>query len=282
MNQQEYFKNVQNHTAKKVQIVNNFGPPMALIKVPMNVIDGLVKTTDRILGTKYDSHGDRLVGQIKHEAALTVDDLDESGAAYFFYGCALFYIQNVLRQSLTHSSNNEELQRDYDINVMYNTAWTVSQYENEYNPVHFHTGSEISSVCYLKIPEYKKRWGNDRKDKTNSCDGAIEFIHHASQVNSLETGTKRYTPEVGDLFLFPASLLHTVYPFLGDGERRSLAFNMSYQVRNKKTGLVSNGYPDRVVMNPDIGMASTEIPKEYFKENWRENATPSSKMKEME
>ena len=33
------------------------------------------------------------------------------------------------------------------------------------------------------------------------------------------------SPEVGDMFMFPSYLLHTVYPFLGDGERRSVSFN---------------------------------------------------------
>jgi len=33
-------------------------------------------------------------------------------------------------------------------------------------------------------------------------------------------------PEVGDFYLFPAYLLHTVYPFSGsDDERRSVSFN---------------------------------------------------------
>ena len=33
-------------------------------------------------------------------------------------------------------------------------------------------------------------------------------------------------PEVGDFYLFPAYLLHTVYPFTeSDEERRSVSFN---------------------------------------------------------
>ena len=36
-------------------------------------------------------------------------------------------------------------------------------------------------------------------------------------------------PKVGDLYIFPASLFHTVYPFYGEGERRSFSANMSLQ-----------------------------------------------------
>ena len=33
-------------------------------------------------------------------------------------------------------------------------------------------------------------------------------------------------PQVGNLFLFPSSLNHQVYPFRGKGERRSVSFNV--------------------------------------------------------
>ena len=32
------------------------------------------------------------------------------------------------------------------------------------------------------------------------------------------------------MVMFPSYLLHTVYPFIGDGERRCIAFNASYRV----------------------------------------------------
>jgi hypothetical protein len=37
-------------------------------------------------------------------------------------------------------------------------------------------------------------------------------------------------PKVGQLLMFPSTLLHTVYPFQGSGERRSLAFNLNYKL----------------------------------------------------
>ena len=40
---------------------------------------------------------------------------------------------------------------------MINSAWIVSQYENEYNPAHNHTGCDISAVIYLKVPDVKGR-----------------------------------------------------------------------------------------------------------------------------
>jgi len=44
-----------------------------------------------------------------------------------------------------------------------------------------------------------------------------------------ELGTWAHQPEVGDIFMWPADLLHTVYPFLGDGIRRSCSFNAIHE-----------------------------------------------------
>ena len=33
-------------------------------------------------------------------------------------------------------------------------CWGVSQYSDEYNPAHYHGNCQISSVLYLKIPEF--------------------------------------------------------------------------------------------------------------------------------
>ena len=33
-------------------------------------------------------------------------------------------------------------------------------------------------------------------------------------------------PKAGDFFLFPSDMLHTVYPFRCDGERRSFSMNI--------------------------------------------------------
>ena len=64
-------------------------------------------------------------------------------------------------------------------------------------------------------------------------------------------------PRVGDFFLFPSSLIHTVYPFLGQGERRSIAFNMGYQLRHKESGRVRLGRSDGVYQNSETGLAES-------------------------
>ena len=49
------------------------------------------------------------------------------------------------------------------------------------------------------------------------------------------------TPVPGVLVMFPSYLIHTVYPFIGEGERRCLPFNAVYRILDKnKTFLAGN------------------------------------------
>ena len=106
------------------------------------------------------------------------------------------------------------------------SCWFNDQKENEYNPLHIHWGESyggISSVLFLKIPDSI----NEAKNKNNKeepKDGRLEFVYGNTLYCS--HNTKLVHPQVGKLYLFPYYLNHTVYPFKGEGVRRSLSFNV--------------------------------------------------------
>ena len=56
----------------------------------------------------------------------------------------------------------------------------------------------------------------------------------ASQRNQdiFEKGLVQITPVPGLMLMFPSYLVHTVYPFIGEGERRCIAFNAFYRIVN--------------------------------------------------
>ena len=93
----------------------------------------------------------------------------------------------------------------------------VRQFAHDYNPIHFHDG-DISGVGYLKIPKNFNK--GKKKYKTN---GSIDFINGSRMF--LNQSIFNHQPKVGDLLFFPNYLMHTAYPFLVDGERRSFSFN---------------------------------------------------------
>ena len=115
----------------------------------------------------------------------------------------------------------------------------VSQYQNEYNPLHNHTGCELSGVIYLKTPSVKGRRNLDSKKGKAEGDGDINFVYNAaSQRNQdvFEKGLVQITPTPGLMLMFPSYLLHTVYPFIGEGERRCIAFNGTYRITEPLDG----------------------------------------------
>ena len=109
--------------------------------------------------------------------------------------------------------------------INFRQAWIVRQFENEYNPLHFHTGN-ISGVCYTMLP---KDFGKSPQDKGTNFNGQIQLAHGANIFNC--KALELIKPEVGKFILFPNYMLHTVYPFYGPGERRSFSFNADIAIK---------------------------------------------------
>ena len=114
--------------------------------------------------------------------------------------------------------------------------WVNSQKDNEYFTLHNHNNCALSSVMYLKIPEYLPSRRTYWKDPNYNDDGAIVFSSNSSNTK----WSKPYLqiqPQLGDFFLFPAEQLHQVYPFRtpdGKGERRSVSFNALFSSKSEQ------------------------------------------------
>ena len=104
-------------------------------------------------------------------------------------------------------------------------AWINDMYAGEYNPAHFHASKNslvgLSSVLFLKVPD---TYGKEVVNHHEPANGHLEFIGGAQ--HPLSMSQHRVSPQVGDFFIFPYTLVHTVYPFTGtDQVRRTLSYN---------------------------------------------------------
>ena len=100
-------------------------------------------------------------------------------------------------------------------------SWVVKQYKHDYNPIHYHSG-QISGVGYLKVP--KNMGETVQKNKKVNHNGKLILIDGSKKF--LSNPTYIITPRVGDFYLFPSYMMHTVYPFSETSEeRRSVSFN---------------------------------------------------------
>tara|TARA_R110000851_G_scaffold329408_1_gene501236 strand:+ start:43 stop:819 length:777 start_codon:yes stop_codon:yes gene_type:complete len=212
--------------------------PWAQLVVSTKVPDELFKTTLELTDKIYedvnrDSAGASLAGQIDNEYFISQEKLLESGLMDYFIEMTIKYWGTVLTngnlwQYLDKKFENGPHGFNYACRVV--SAWTVHQYENEYNPIHNHANCKISAVMHLKFPEKaeparKGHTTSDTDDKSG-LDGNLVFTGMGAAdewctapVLNVNAAT------VGMLHLFPSTLGHAVYPFRGKGERRSLSFN---------------------------------------------------------
>jgi hypothetical protein len=124
--------------------------------------------------------------------------------------------------------------------VIPNDMWTIHSYEGDYNPMHDHGANSsvgLSSIVYLMVPpviaakpDVESGSTPDLMHSSGACDGFTQFIwgtHGVTDQGLLRLPTQQFIkPEVGKLMVFPNWLLHSVQPFFGEGERRTLSCNM--------------------------------------------------------
>ena len=189
------------------QIIRAFSPAIGKYKIAEDLIKVINDHIDVILKdqNKIDElyHGKNLAGEIKYEIKLTKEFIDLN-----LYSSIRDIVYNFVKSTL-----NREL-KSFEVK----SSWAVCQFESDYNPIHWHDG-HLSGVMYTKIP---KNFGTSYK-KINK-NGNIAFIHGSTQLTA--ASVYDVTPEIGDLFIFPSNLMHTVYPFFSNEERRSVSFNV--------------------------------------------------------
>ena len=195
----------------EIEIIKPFGPSIVKLKMPDEIIKELNIYTDEIVKDTSKSselsHGNQLVGNVHQEILLHTDFMKKIKWAEFLANAC---------QRWVAKERGKQLKKFEIIK-----SWIVRQFKNEYNPVHYHSG-HISGVGYLKVP--KNLGSTTQKDKKYNENGKLELIDGSKKLfcNPIYT----VAPEVGNFYLFPNYLMHTVYPFTDtDEERRSVSFN---------------------------------------------------------
>ena len=199
--------------------------------LPQPILEKMIKITDKIVDNAENekSHGQHLAGQIKDELWVDHEILEREEVMGFFLDVSRNFVIQQMCQC--HPFAKQKILNDEWYTQML-SMWIISQKDNEYNPCHVHTECALSTVMYLKIPEYLPSRKSHRKD-----DGAINFTGPGAKVPFWGNPIMTYEPQVGDFFIFPASQQHFVYPFRtpdGKGERRSVSFNVAFSNKTEQ------------------------------------------------
>ena len=203
---------------KNFEVLKPFGPSIVKIKMPNNMIKEINEYVDKVIQDKKKvnelNEGDKLIGKVQQEFLMEINFMKQIKWAEFLASNVSIWAKEEL---------NKEIR-----NFQLIKSWVVRQFKNDYNPVHWHTG-DISGVGYLKVPSNLGNTSQPEK-KTNE-NGKLQLIFGSPNLFSKSTFIVK--PEIGDFYLFPNYLMHTVYPFTGtDEERRSVSFNAQVQFSN--------------------------------------------------
>ena len=188
------------------------GPAVLRVKIPDKIIKKLNEYIDNTIKNKSKAeklnYGEKLVGDVTQEFLLEIEFVKSSGWLDFLGNCSKIY---------TELNEGKKITK---FNLL--KTWVVRQFKNEYNPTHWH-GGHISGAGFLKVPKILGDSVQKKKD-INYRGGNLQLIHGSRMFTC--PSTYNIIPEVGDFYLFPNYLMHTVFPFKGtDDERRSISFN---------------------------------------------------------
>ena len=188
------------------------GPAVLRVKIPDKIIKKLNEYIDNTIKNKSKAeklnYGEKLVGDVTQEFLLEIEFVKSSGWLDFLGNCSKIY---------TQLNEGKKISK---FNLL--DTWVVRQFKNEYNPTHWH-GGHISGAGFLKVPKILGDSVQKKKD-INYRGGNLQLIHGSRMFTC--PSTYNIVPEVGDFYVFPNYLMHTVFPFKGtDEERRSISFN---------------------------------------------------------
>jgi len=89
------------------------------------------------------------------------------------------------------------------------SCWVIDQRANDYHILHAHIPNLVSGIIYLDIPVGMKA--------STFPDGILTLIENNPFI---------VLPEIGDMYLWPSYMLHSVYPFRTKGRRLAVSFNV--------------------------------------------------------
>ena len=175
----------------------------------------IAKASDESKNPKL--YNDRLAGNISKSYDMGIYDLD--------------IINNIIfRLAHEYERQFSSTVKPYEDQVageaVYHLAlrdwWVNYQYQNEFNPMHDHSGT-YSFVIWLKIPTNFKEQSNKSIAKNSSNPDAISnfsltYTDVFGKIRELLFGMDKNRE--GQILFFPAQINHSVYPFYDEDDAR--------------------------------------------------------------
>ena len=209
----------------------NFGPELMRTNVDLDLCKELISIgkSEILIDNKLDS--------------ITFD------SSYKYSSENLNYFKNRISAYIKNYIKEVEKVRNlnpFDFKINIEDLWINFQKSRDFNSPHFHA-YDLSFVIYADMPDEIKTEKNINRGFEN---GSITFLY-GQNIKKFDSSAQEFsntlnsyispitqinhTPSIGEMFIFPAYLMHYVSPFFTkDIERISVAGNVSL-IDNKKS-----------------------------------------------
>jgi uncharacterized protein (TIGR02466 family) len=217
-------KTMTTETEMQFELLQPWSTFVMKTQLPPEILQKMLKIANEIVENRAYVQ-DQGAGEMQDQFYIDLKILEQEKVMEYFTAVCRNYVTQAFCQSQPFDKENI-LKLEWMTRL--NSMWINSQKDNEYFPIHHHVACNLSTVMYLKIPEYLP---SRKFYEYAENDGAIIFVNNTTQDKIWALPDLRVRPQVGDFFIFPASQQHLVYPFRtadGKGERRSVSFNASF------------------------------------------------------
>ena len=224
--------------ARHFKIERPFGPYIVHTTISDELHDLLLKSAYKIRKDKKlkvaNDYRKKLAGNLTEEYSyaniFTLEQRKLVNEELTWLASEYTRAQARLKNDLaSHVGNTVRLPKDI---IVQEPLWVNFMKAGEWNPSHNHTG-DVSCVMYLKVPkeiEEENTTADHTKQSNTPSAGRIEF-RYGEEIGYCTTGWVR-RPIEKDIYLFPAGLVHLVYPFKSKQERISVSVNFSDSIKH--------------------------------------------------
>ena len=209
------------------------GQTVLKYEVPLEIFVGLNDIYEK-RKKELPKANKQLVGKIEDEVSLFFDGPpnDKMNQHNFLPQDILRWFDSIFNHYLMWNKIGEN-------NRHINSIWVNEMKAHEYNPIHIHQGkifTGLSSVMIMKLPT---NTGIEYSAPEKPMNGRLQIIGAAAG----QFAKTDYSPKskIGDFYVFPYDMRHTVYPFNGTKEkRRTLVCNVDVE-HNPVTSRTAGG-----------------------------------------
>jgi hypothetical protein len=193
----------------------NWGPFVMKTTIDNYIIEKLIDEGKK----KYKNVSNTLAGQLKHQYSFPDEIIN------WFYN-ETTHLFSAYREAHSVFHNQKSLK----VELKSDDLWINFMEPGEFNPPHIHTG-DISFVVFCDVPYDLEKEAAEFVG-TATKPGQLVLDYGESSSFNWTTHQYLFTPQTGDMFIFPALLKHWVSPFKSNVKRISVSGNLTIANRN--------------------------------------------------